>query len=140
MSGVAENWHCDFTKASKLKLTQHNWSALCDSNYKEYWNANLVRPGFNPNIVPPRFGQFKGMRATADDSYQDFCKQFLKCVVGHKQWRSLHLKQKFSEFVTVTDEAFALLVVLNSHKRWSELWVHQLENSKLGDPNMTKNC
>ena len=57
--------------------------------------------------------------------YPQFCKTFLKCVVGDTKWRSNHLKLPMGEFVTVTDEAFALLITFNCHERWQEMWVQQ---------------
>ena len=52
----------------------------------------------------------------------NFCSRFLKCVVGTHKWKMNHLKVPVQDFVTVSDEAFALLVIINNHERWMETW------------------
>jgi len=42
-----------------------------------------------------------------------FCECFLSKVVGVGAWRELCTKQKISDFATVSDEAFAYLLVEN---------------------------
>ncbi len=58
----------------------------------------------------------------------DFCSRFLKCVVGTHKWKMNHLKVPVQDFVTVSDEAFALLVIVNNHERWMEKWKHKGED------------
>ena len=60
--------------------------------------------------------------------YGVFCKRFLKCVVGDNTWKANHLKRPVEEFVTNSDEAFALVTLENNYKRWSEM--HKTGSSK----------
>ena len=55
--------------------------------------------------------------------YGMFCCHFLKCVIGENQWKTNYLKKPLSDYVTVSDEAFAFLVVENSLDRWTDMWV-----------------
>ena len=48
-----------------------------------------------------------------------FCECFLSKVVGVGAWRELCTKQKISDFATVSDEAFAYLLVENYWDGWS---------------------
>ena len=75
--------------------------------------------------VIPSVETFTAMRSKIDFYEGFFCKRFLKCVVSSKKWNSNHLKHPMCEFVTVTDEAFALLVIMNSHERWSQMWLER---------------
>ncbi len=58
----------------------------------------------------------------------DFCSRLLKCVVGTHKWKMNHLKVPVQDFVTVSDEAFALLVIINNHERWMETWKRKEED------------
>ena len=70
----------------------------------------------------PKLSAFLELRSD-DDFYRSFCKRFLKCVVGDKVWRSNWLKVPMTQFVSVTDEAFALLVIVNCHERWRQMFI-----------------
>ena len=43
---------------------------------------------------------------------------FGKAVMGSERWKKKHKLKKISEFVTVANEAFLLLVLENNEKRW----------------------
>jgi hypothetical protein len=50
-----------------------------------------------------------------------FVEHFVKCIIGvtnfNRFWRTF---SKFSDFVTPTDEAFGLLLLMNSEDRWND--------------------
>jgi len=50
-----------------------------------------------------------------------FYNHFLPCVVGKCKWKKLVILKKIPLFATVTDEAFALLVLENN---WG-VWLHE---------------
>ncbi len=63
-------------------------------------------------------------------SYAKFSEVVLSCVVGKTSWKMNSGTRKLSEFVTVSDEAFGLLLMFNS---W-EVWKMMSENAKEGKP------
>ncbi len=104
-----------------------NGPAFCDNDGREMLlkkrGSQAADVNKLSNLVPP-LSKFEARR-TSVDFYRRFCKTFLKCVVGDRVWRSNWLKVPLSEFVSVTDEAFALLVIDNCHERWTKMFVSQ---------------
>jgi hypothetical protein len=49
-----------------------------------------------------------------------FCDVFLPCVVGNTDWKLNRGSKKMSEYVTSSDEAYALLELENIWEVWSE--------------------
>ena len=50
--------------------------------------------------------------------YMDFFVLFVASVVGKKRFENLCWKQKLSDFVSVSDEALALIIFENNYDRW----------------------
>jgi len=63
-------------------------------------------------------------------SYTKFCKIVLSSVVGKSGWKLNCGNKKLSEFVTISDEAFGLLLMHNS---W-EVWTNMGRNAREGKP------
>lgn len=55
------------------------------------------------------------------DMYHDFISCFVKPVVGKRKFDSNCIKYLFSRYVTVSDEAFALLTFENNYERWLDM-------------------
>lgn len=49
-----------------------------------------------------------------------FCNQFLACVTGKNDWKQ-QTKNLIRDFATVSDEAFALLVLENIWDKWIKM-------------------
>jgi len=60
-----------------------------------------------------------------------FCENFLSKVVGITSWRDNYTKSTVSEIATVSDEAFAYLLVENYWSKWSavDLETYQKEST-----------
>jgi len=54
------------------------------------------------------------------DCFFLFCEYFISKIVGISVWRDSCTKQKVSEIVTISDEAFAYLLVENYWDDWSK--------------------
>lgn len=50
--------------------------------------------------------------------YIEFANNFISIVVGKKRFDNLSSKFSFSEFVSISDETFALLIFENNYERW----------------------
>jgi hypothetical protein len=69
----------------------------------------------------PSLASFAGL-STNKTAYLYFCTYFVKPIVGNATWRLKSLRQPLSSFVTVSDEAFALLTLENNYSRWCKMW------------------
>ena len=54
--------------------------------------------------------------------YSWFCRHFMLCVVGTKNWMNNCRQFPMHVFVTVSDEAFALTQLENSYERWMDMY------------------
>ncbi|HEY9298455.1 MAG TPA: hypothetical protein VIQ31_19280 [Phormidium sp.] len=52
------------------------------------------------------------------DMYMDFFSLFVAPVVGKKRFENLCWRQKLSDFVSISDEALALIIFENNYDRW----------------------
>ena len=66
------------------------------------------------------------MKRQNEKAYTTFCETVLPMVIGKNVWRHKCYTQLLSEYVSVSDEAFALLLLENS---W-EMWKHQAEQDE----------
>jgi hypothetical protein len=62
-----------------------------------------------------------------------FAREFLPCVVKRLVFRQKKLQHQLSEFVTVSDEAFTLLLLENNVTRWNVMFA---EGTKKSDDQM----
>ena len=69
------------------------------------------------------------------DGLQFFAEVCLKNVVKKRDWRLNHRKEIFSKFVTVADEALALLVLENNVEVWFEVANENCLEEKRSDEN-----
>jgi len=79
---------------------------------------------FYNNKMSPRFdmNDFLQLRSRPN-SYMVFCKHFLKCVTRKTKFDSnIKTAKTYNDVCTVSDEAFALLLVENSWDRWYDLY------------------
>jgi hypothetical protein len=65
-----------------------------------------------------------------EESYMKFSEVVLSCVVGKSGWKLNCGTKKLSDFVSISDEAFGLLLMCNS---W-EVWRSMGENAREGRP------
>jgi hypothetical protein len=64
-----------------------------------------------------------GMRLPWEDAYKVFFKYFVKCVTRISVWeKNLKTATTDGELCTVSDEAFALLLLENSWSRWIDIY------------------
>ena len=54
-------------------------------------------------------------------SYVDFFNLFVANVVGKKHFENVCWREKLSNYVTVSDEAIALLIYENNYERWTDM-------------------
>jgi len=66
------------------------------------------------------------------DSYSKFCQLVLSIVVGRNIWKTTVGKCKISDFVTVSDEAFALLLIDNSWHVWLDMGIKAQAGEAMG--------
>jgi hypothetical protein len=74
----------------------------------------------------PNLDRIQSMR-TKPESYAYFCVHFIPAIVGERNWTKLcratmGVKETFKRLVTVSDEAFALLLLENYWDRWVAEW------------------
>ena len=55
------------------------------------------------------------------DMYHDFVNSFIAPVVGKRTFDRSSYKYLFSRYVSVSDEAFALLIFENNYDRWLDM-------------------
>jgi hypothetical protein len=68
------------------------------------------------------------------EDYMYFCCRFLKSVVGVQAFnRGMRMKASISRIATPSDEALALLLLENSHYRWSEEYEKKARNEEVKD-------
>ena len=58
-----------------------------------------------------------------------FCDFFLSRVVGHTAWKDGYTKSKVSELASITDEAFAYLLVENYYEVWTKKHIRTRKSS-----------
>jgi hypothetical protein len=60
-----------------------------------------------------------------ESSYLLLCTQFIRPIVGTTKWKHNFLRKRMSLYVTISDEAFALLTLENNYDRWVDMWHNQ---------------
>jgi hypothetical protein len=66
-------------------------------------------------------------RKDVDKQYTLFMKEFVSCVAGKKVWNDLAQRTTLlSDLVTQSDEALAIVLLLNSQDRWEEMFQKEL--------------
>ena len=60
-----------------------------------------------------------------------FCDFFLSRVVGHTAWKDGCTKSKVSELASITDEAFAYLLVENYYEVWTNIDLEAYKNEEI---------
>ena len=79
------------------------------------------------------------MRNNQNNAYYFFYDCILRCVVGKSKWKRLIRQNKpISKLVSASDEAFALLLLLNSWKRWEFIFQHNPPNPRKVKARYTK--
>lgn len=71
-------------------------------------------------------------------AYTTFCDHILPSVVGKSVWKDMSIHQNLSQWATVTDEAFALLLLENSQSIWKETCNHVHEATTWEDKETTE--
>jgi len=69
----------------------------------------------------PKPADIMALRANKNDSYIIFCDYFLSQVVGRNDWKKRRHVEVISSLATVSDEAFAILLLMNSWDMWIEM-------------------
>jgi len=69
-----------------------------------------------------------------------FCDCFLSRVVGYTAWKDGCTKSKVSELASITDEAFAYLLVENYWEVWSNIDIDQYKYEEAQFDERTSNC
>lgn len=60
-----------------------------------------------------------------EDAYEQFCKEFLPCIVGKTLWDKESALVEISKIASATDEAWGLLLLENSWDLWKAMAVRQ---------------
>ena len=63
-----------------------------------------------------------GLRENDADNYEWFTSNFLPAVVGSRCWNAHYRKDTLSTFVSISDEAFALVCYENNYARWDDMF------------------
>ena len=63
------------------------------------------------------------MRTNKNGAYSFFCDHVLSQVVGKSDWKTRGSKALISDMATVSDEAFAILLIENNYDVWHEMVV-----------------
>jgi hypothetical protein len=67
----------------------------------------------------PTLGEFRIKNIISNDEmFRLYCESFLSCVVGKTWWNNNADKKTVSEMASISDEAFALLLLENSYMMW----------------------
>jgi hypothetical protein len=67
----------------------------------------------------PNLEKFSIMNIIGDEEmFRLYCESLLSCVVGKTWWNNHADKKKVSEMASISDEAFALLLLENSYNMW----------------------
>jgi hypothetical protein len=65
----------------------------------------------------------RGMRdRETAKNYLWFCEQFISCVMSSADWKLKSKNKRLSEYVTVSLEAFAVLMYCNAFPVWNQKW------------------
>jgi len=64
------------------------------------------------------------MRENRNGAYVVFCENVLSQVVGKTKWKTEGHLLRMSEMATVSDEAFALILLENSYDYWEDMAMH----------------
>ena len=71
------------------------------------------------------------LRENPNNAYYFFYDCILRCVIGKQEWKRLiRLNKPISTVVSVSDEAFALLVLENSWLHWKYIFDHNIQDFK----------
>ena len=70
----------------------------------------------------PTHAAFGGMRRCGGRIYTEFIDRFVRAVVGARRFDKIAERQTISNFVYVSDEAFALLIYENQEERWWDMF------------------
>jgi superfamily I DNA/RNA helicase len=73
------------------------------------------------NDKMPKLEEVLKMGQGETDAYTVFCDNILSQVVGRNVWKRDSPKTDVSELATVSDEAFAILLLENSYDLWSQM-------------------
>ena len=72
----------------------------------------------------PSLKMFLSTRENDGGAYTMFCDRLLQCVVGRRTWKTGIEHMEIRKVATVTDEAFALLLLENSWDRWIDFAIN----------------
>ena len=78
---------------------------------------------------------YQQLRSNAE-AYEHFCDEFLPCIVGKTQWSKEIYDKEISKIASVTDEAWALLLLENSWDLWNQIAKHEIS----GEPLPKEDC
>jgi hypothetical protein len=84
------------------------------------------------NEMLPRLSEIMALRMNCNGAYTIFCDYVLSQVVGRNKWKKTRHLNVVSTLATVSDEAFALLLLKNSWDMWIEM--AELDSKKGGEP------
>jgi len=107
---------------------------------------------FHSLILTHVFVSIKGLKSTNtlptltqiqllredDQTMEIFCNHFLACVVGKHDWKRQTKKELISQVATISDEAFALLVLENIWDEWKNMNVVEFFSRRKGMEKGTK--
>ena len=83
----------------------------------------------------PKFTQF-AKRIEDPSNYMMFIDRFVRRVVKAGRFDPVCTNELLSEYVTVSDEAFALLLYENQEQRWEALFTEMYQNNNKKPPQM----
>ena len=95
----------------------------------KWWKFTLLNGSekvVNPSLILPR----PNMNNKASMyCYMQTLKTFIPCVVGSHSWGMSYLKKKISDFVSISDEAFMLVTLLNYWESWHKMRLKNTNHS-----------
>lgn len=68
----------------------------------------------------PSVDEFEKLREN-HDTYRYFLENFVACIAGKDSFRKNAMSKRIAEFVTVSDEAVAHLILKNNYAVWQEI-------------------
>jgi len=69
----------------------------------------------------PFDGNIVSSRRKSGHEYMLFCQYFVSVIMGKKHFDDHSWRFRFSDFITISNEAFALLVMENNFEQWFEM-------------------
>lgn len=107
--------------AFSAKLTQNlSANAALAALFPELQTNQTTRVHTPKLVLATVTGEMRTNRV----QYSMFCKEVLSCVVGRVLWNRKKSEKLINQIATVTDEAFALLVLENNWESWTYLLDH----------------